>query len=514
MPTTKTTITTLAMRPSVRPITASTTSGTTRATSTSPSTTPMTMLTSTIAWCTLCVERARRAHSSTLDVVSHLIGSSPESFHNHLHTIHGAPSLIRFSLSTSTFSSLSFPSTPSTPSGTLSSTTRSSWKACATPPTRRVRTPTTSPLPSQFLLRWRQWCCLPDSVFGRSQGSCTRQSATFVPISTCTRWNCFRFGVRGCAMNLVPSCISLVEETTNMWVTTQHPLCSLVWKARCQVVASSRLGQTSCRCHDVPQLIHSVSRRSWGVRTVRSTRSIEIPVSRHKLCDDTVGSVRCRHEGCRPSVRREPDWVKLGELRRAKSWSWRNRTWRLSWSCAGQQITLSREEVRRFHGRQDRSCETQLLKFVSWVQSSCCLLSAWVFCLNMYTRDRPKSWELTRTPWMAQEKVISRVAIDPQFGWSCHPHNNYRTMFESRLSAGATEKLPCSENLSISSWSYDMEDHAKKCVERYCELANKTDQQLYKVSTPCIDDHHFKEEGLKSVGELSQVCSQIVMKCL
>ena len=38
-------------------------------------------------------------------------------------------------------------------------------------------------------------------------------------------------------------------------------------------------------------------------------------------------------------------------------------------------------------------------------------------------------------------------------------------------------------------------------------------QQLYKVSTPCIDDHHFKEE-MKSVGEFSQVCSQIVLNCL
>ena len=87
-------------------------------------------------------------------------------------------------------------------------------------------------------------------------------------------------------------------------------------------------------------------------------------------------------------------------------------------------------------------------------------------------------------------------------------------MFESRISAGATDKLPCSENLSISSWSYDMEGHAKKCVERYCELANKTTQQLYKVSTPCIDEHHFKKEELKFVGELSKVCFQIVLKCL
>ena len=64
--------------------------------------------------------------------------------------------------------------------------------------------------------------------------------------------------------------------------------------------------------------------------------------------------------------------------------------------------------------------------------------------------------------------------------------DNYRAMFESRIFVERTEKLPCSESLRISSWSY---------------------QQLYKVSTPCIDDHHFKEEEMKSVGELSQVCS-------
>ena len=91
--------------------------------------------------------------------------------------------------------------------------------------------------------------------------------------------------------------------------------------------------------------------------------------------------------------------------------------------------------------------------------------------------------------------------------------DNYRSMFESRISAGSVEKLPYPQNLGISSWSYDKAGHAKKCVERYCELANKTTQQLYTVSTPCIDDHHFKEEEMKSIGELSQVCAQIVVKC-
>ena len=59
-----------------------------------------------------------------------------------------------------------------------------------------------------------------------------------------------------------------------------------------------------------------------------------------------------------------------------------------------------------------------------------------------------------------------------------------------------------------------MAGHANQCVERHCELANKTIQQLFKVSCPCIDDHHFKEEERKSVGELSNTCSQIVLKCL
>ena len=55
---------------------------------------------------------------------------------------------------------------------------------------------------------------------------------------------------------------------------------------------------------------------------------------------------------------------------------------------------------------------------------------------------------------------------------------NYRDMFETRISAGAKEKLPTGASgkpdaETISSWSYDTEGHAKKCVERYCEIASK-----------------------------------------
>ena len=39
-------------------------------------------------------------------------------------------------------------------------------------------------------------------------------------------------------------------------------------------------------------------------------------------------------------------------------------------------------------------------------------------------------------------------------------------------------------------------------------------EQLYKVPSPCLDDHQIKKEELESVGELSEVWSHIVWKCL
>ena len=88
-------------------------------------------------------------------------------------------------------------------------------------------------------------------------------------------------------------------------------------------------------------------------------------------------------------------------------------------------------------------------------------------------------------------------------------------MFESRISAGATEKLPGWDKFHAKTVaSCDMEGHARKCVERYCELANKKVEQLKKSSSPCLDDHLFRQEELESIGESPKNCSQIVLKCL
>ena len=98
----------------------------------------------------------------------------------------------------------------------------------------------------------------------------------------------------------------------------------------------------------------------------------------------------------------------------------------------------------------------------------------------------------TRNHWTIQQDV--RV---PYFCWS------------KRKIQG------CDKSRSkTSAWSYDLEGHAGKCVERYCELANKNTDQLCKVSSPCLDDHQIKHEELENKGELPEVCSHIVLKCL
>ena len=125
----------------------------------------------------------------------------------------------------------------------------------------------------------------------------------------------------------------------------------------------------------------------------------------------------------------------------------------------------------------------------------------------MWKSTQQRSW-VGRTnifPWSCVPGMYSKTLSNKQrYCWQLPNHvwiQNFRRSEQRNYHSP--------QNLRISSWSYDMEGHAKQCVERFCELANKTTQQLYKLSSPCLDDHHFKEEELKSVGELSKVCSQI-----
>ena len=66
----------------------------------------------------------------------------------------------------------------------------------------------------------------------------------------------------------------------------------------------------------------------------------------------------------------------------------------------------------------------------------------------------------------------------------------------------------------IAAWGHDMTGHAQKCVERYCDFAEKDVPSVQSVATPCVDDHLIPPEDFEVQGELSDVCAQIVLKCL
>ena len=81
--------------------------------------------------------------------------------------------------------------------------------------------------------------------------------------------------------------------------------------------------------------------------------------------------------------------------------------------------------------------------------------------------------------------------------------DNYRTMFESRISCRELrKKLRARKN-----WVFLRGPTIWKIMSRnvrnvFGEFTNKTTQQLYKVSTPCLDEHQSKEEELESVREV------------
>ena len=89
-------------------------------------------------------------------------------------------------------------------------------------------------------------------------------------------------------------------------------------------------------------------------------------------------------------------------------------------------------------------------------------------------------------------------------------------MFDSRIPQELLKSCLVRREVNANSaaWSYDRKGHAQKCVERHSELADKNIDQMCEVSTLCIDDHQFEPEELEAVREVSQVSSQIILKCL
>ena len=147
-------------------------------------------------------------------------------------------------------------------------------------------------------------------------------------------------------------------------------------------------------------------------------------------------------------------------------------------------------------------------------------------CLDFSYRNTDYScrYTLTTSKWLGKCRIwhprgkINDVDIDEPTSFfdhvylgciqrACKPNETVieqdTKMFESRISAGATWKIPGWEKTSRKNncmvlWCGRTR---QKSAWRDCVLANKKVEQLHKVSSPCLDDHQFKKEELESVGE-------------
>ena len=64
-----------------------------------------------------------------------------------------------------------------------------------------------------------------------------------------------------------------------------------------------------------------------------------------------------------------------------------------------------------------------------------------------------------------------------------------QALFSKLTSTKKDVKTEKKSHKDITAWSWDVDGHAQECVERCCELAHTTVDQLYQVFTPCLDDH-------------------------
>ena len=214
-------------------------------------------------------------------------------------------------------------------------------------------------------------------------------------------------------------------------------------------------------------------------------------------CSTTqMAQILVKHWRYRGISRTKLIWTPIGRIGMGKTirgsscWTWMGKTTKLSMSiCSlrtGFFIGLCGWQKWLERSRVWLPCGRNSWKLWSWRTN----LVSWPLCILGCTRRECKP-------------------IDIIIG-------EFSKVFESRISAGSTGQIPGWEkpHAKTVAWSYDMEGHAGKCAGRYCDLANKTVAQLYKVASLCLDDHQFKQEELESLGELSQVCSQTVIKCL
>ena len=103
----------------------------------------------------------------------------------------------------------------------------------------------------------------------------------------------------------------------------------------------------------------------------------------------------------------------------------------------------------------------------------------------------------------------------------CRPNEivieKYKEMFESRISAGAMEKLPGWAKPHAKNWNVVLR-HARTCSKMHgkvSRIGEKT-EQLYKVSSPCLDDHQITKGrawiSWRMIGSMHTICLKMLVR--
>ena len=95
--------------------------------------------------------------------------------------------------------------------------------------------------------------------------------------------------------------------------------------------------------------------------------------------------------------------------------------------------------------------------------------------------------------WVVQQNVWV-----PYFCWSNRKNDQDGESLSQKLQRGATI------------WK-DMPENAWNGIVWIGE--QKKAEQLFRVSSPCLDDHQMKKEELENKGELSEVCCRSSLQC-
>ena len=318
----------------------------------------------------------------------------------------------------------------------------------------------------------------------------------------------------------------ITSMTHYKWFTWKF-LCHKRWRFRMQKQQWTRNGRSS----------NQTQHGSW-----RKSRARRRLFSKHKETNKKKVHFAALMDICHlKNAELEPNLQKYKRHSRAPWWHWKRQLWCLcsfSWTglvcvpndcrksngcyCKITRLwrTSSRRSIRVHSGktgarsqvaqnskvrvprRMDTSRYTWMLKKAGKEQAMApmwkkLMKKSWCWRANFISWSRILGMQST---WMETEcnhwKIYEDVWIT-YFCWS-----NWKVYQGGR---NLTQK----QSRGPTTWK-DMLENALR--EKASWLTKK--EQFFTVSSPCLGDHQFNQEELESVGELSQVCSQMVSKRL